>query len=136
MPDVKSIKYTRKSSPKMYKGVQLDSFLEYKWARFFDACGIEWIRPEKALGKWLPDFIIKDDDARHYYVEVKPIRSAPPKDLCVLLVSNSLPITNLLVLGQTPRKHALGWDPRTGQESFKLENSRQGWDIYMKKVIR
>ena len=83
----------------------------------------------ETVGRWLPDFRIWDESGKMYYVEVKPIRGAPPKDLCAFLDSQSIPVANLLVLGLKPRKDNLGFNPRTGKEEFKLMNARRIWEI-------
>lgn len=57
-----------------YKGSRFDSQHEARWAAFFDACGIPWIR-EPSSGDasvyWVPDFWVVIDGVE-YLVEVKP----------------------------------------------------------------
>ena len=68
---------SRSSIPTTYKGQELDSLLEGRWAAFFDLLGWEWEpQPETQFGVWRPDFrlTIPGDrgDALVLYVEVKP----------------------------------------------------------------
>jgi hypothetical protein len=44
--------------PTVYKGIQFDSRLEAKWARFFDHLGLSWLAEPKDLAAYRPDFIV------------------------------------------------------------------------------
>lgn len=55
-------------------GVNFDSKLERKYARFFTACGFEWEREPVAFPNWLPDFVVSVGEQR-YLIEVKPSAS-------------------------------------------------------------
>ena len=137
MPNVKSIVYRRPATKKRYKGVELDSFLEFKWAKFFDACEIEWSRPTKHVNYWLPDFAIKFQ-GKMYYIEVKPLkagRSAPPGDLRVKLIAASeYQSLEPIIVGLTPHAAYLGWSARTGAKALHLPKARQIWKIMMRSI--
>lgn len=70
--------YTKKAYKTLYKGVIFDSYLESRWARFFDSLGVEWAKPTQGfLGgsenkSWLPDFRVVFPDGAVWLVEVKP----------------------------------------------------------------
>jgi hypothetical protein len=59
-----------------YKGVQMKSRLEARWAMFFDALGVSWkYEPDLFLlpsGKYLPDFRLQWASGHALWVEVKP----------------------------------------------------------------
>lgn len=66
--------------PTVYKGVQMRSRLEARWAAFFDLCGWQWEYEPFDLNGWIPDFYIKNNRA---LVEIKPfdIDVSPPRDI-------------------------------------------------------
>ena len=68
---------SRHSIPTIFRGRQLDSLLEGRWAAFFDLLGWDWEpQPETAFGVWRPDFRltvpVDGGDDWVIYVEVKP----------------------------------------------------------------
>ena len=68
-----------------YKGTIFRSSLEFRWAVFFDACGVKWeYEPRRVQCEgnelYLPDFLLEDVYIRNYfisklYVEVKGCKS-------------------------------------------------------------
>lgn len=70
--------------PTVYKGVQMRSRLEARWAAFFDLMGYDWQYEPIDLDGWIPDFSVRikrekkfpADDIRPYLMEVKPLSDA------------------------------------------------------------
>ena len=60
---------TIEATPTRYAGVLFRSALEAKWARFFDAIGIEWQYEPCTFNGWMPDFLV----AGWWLAEVKPV---------------------------------------------------------------
>ena len=49
--------YTIEAKPTVYRGIEMRSRHEAKWAAFFDAVGLVWeYEPDVNLGVWRPDF--------------------------------------------------------------------------------
>lgn len=75
------MKYDMAAHPTMYKGVQCRSWLEARWACFFDQSKhvLKWRYEPMHFQGWLPDFGLTYLNAyreRHYrLVEVKPYRT-------------------------------------------------------------
>lgn len=68
-----------KAIPTLYKGYQMRSRLEARWACFFDALRLKWeYEPEGfdlgTNGWYLPDFWVDDMGSMGSYVEIKPRR--------------------------------------------------------------
>ena len=57
--------------PTMYKGVQMRSRLEARWAAFFDTVGWQWNYEPPEFAGWIPDFQITTTGLP-LLVEVKP----------------------------------------------------------------
>jgi hypothetical protein len=88
-----------------YKGVQMKSRLEARWAVFFDALGVSWqYEPELFTlpsGRYLPDFRLQWPSGHALWAEVKPTLDvltardkARYRDFCdcrVLLLLDGLP---------------------------------------------
>jgi hypothetical protein len=66
--------------PRVYKGIELRSTLEAKWAIFFDLIGWNWsYEPYKVIHNdqtWIPDFVLQGFDGNPIYCEVKPSNSS------------------------------------------------------------
>jgi hypothetical protein len=58
--------------PTVYKGVQMRSRLEARWAAFFDLCGWQWEYEPFDLNGWIPDFMLRGAKT-NTLVEVKPL---------------------------------------------------------------
>jgi len=69
--------------PTVYKGIEMRSRLEAKWAAFFDAVGLPWEYEPIKLDGWWPDFRLivpctSDKCSEHHHTvlaEVKPFNS-------------------------------------------------------------
>lgn len=57
--------------PTMYKGIQMRSRLEARWAAFFDVVGWRWSYEPPEFPGWIPDFKL-DTAGKLLLVEVKP----------------------------------------------------------------
>jgi len=63
------------SIPTMYRGIQMRSRLEARWAAYLDITDWKWEYEPVDLPGWIPDFIIYPPwDAKPILVEVKPTR--------------------------------------------------------------
>ena len=64
-----------RAKPTIYKGVQMRSILEAKWAAFFDLMKWKWSYEPHGFDGWLPDFVLHGNEATEaqgrLYVEVK-----------------------------------------------------------------
>ena len=65
--------------PTVYKGIQMRSRLEARWAAELDAWGVEWLYEPRAYadenGQYLPDFEVHNE-GKTFFVEVKPTETA------------------------------------------------------------
>jgi hypothetical protein len=61
-----------KAIPTKYRGIQMRSRLEAKWACMFDLLGWKWEYEPIDFNGWIPDFVIKGH-SRPILVECKPI---------------------------------------------------------------
>ncbi len=61
--------------PTVYRGIQMRSRLESKWAYVFDALGWRWEYEPIDLNGWIPDFVLLGlkDFNKPCLVEIKPI---------------------------------------------------------------
>lgn len=57
--------------PTVYKGIQMRSRLEARWAAFFDSCRWTWSYEPLEHDGWIPDFVIHG--AQNITVEIKPV---------------------------------------------------------------
>lgn len=64
-----------KAIPTVYRGIQMRSRLEAKWAAYFDLRGdIQWEYEPLDYNGWIPDFTIKMDEVSlPALAEVKPV---------------------------------------------------------------
>lgn len=62
-----------KAIPTKYRGYQMRSRLEARWAAFFDQIGWQWEYEPYDLNGWIPDFLIYGQSP--LLVEVKPAQS-------------------------------------------------------------
>ena len=67
---------TLRARPTVYRGIQMRSRLEAKWAAAFDRKGRVWEYEPRCFanerGQYLPDFLVSDDRGGMVYVEIKP----------------------------------------------------------------
>jgi hypothetical protein len=74
----------RKARPTKYKGIQMRSRLEARFAAYLDLIGADWRYEPEAFaderGQYLPDFEIVRDGSPRQFVEVKPTASLALQD--------------------------------------------------------
>jgi hypothetical protein len=96
----------------VYKGVQMRSRLEARWAAFFDIINKNWVYEPFDMDGWIPDFawsVNEPWDAIPLF-EVKPIRALDHPDLAPVDVTNTIE----KALGSDIEKYSpvvLGLDP-------------------------
>lgn len=62
-----------KAYPTLYRGIQMRSRLESRWAAMFDHLGWTWHYEPLDFNGWIPDFLILTPHKAQILVEVKPI---------------------------------------------------------------
>lgn len=66
----------RKARPTVYRGIQMRSRLEARLAAEIDAAGQSWTYEPRAYaglgGQYLPDFEVRTEDGRRFFMEVRP----------------------------------------------------------------
>lgn len=94
--------------PTLYRGIQMRSRLEARFARSLDQAGVGWAYERDCFaapaGEYLPDFCLRipyfphgDTQARTVYVEVKPVSSAlADLDRWETIIQESRPAARLI----------------------------------------
>lgn len=122
-----SVDYTIAAIPTEYRGIRYRSRLEARWAAFFDELGWSHTYEPFDLGRWSPDFLLRNTAPRgaDVLIEVKPIteidRAAAWRMEASAWRGAGLP-HELLLLGVGPFEpppppgfvadHCIGWSKR------------------------
>lgn len=101
--------------PTRYRGFQMRSRLEAKWAAFFDLLGWRWDYEPLDLNGWIPDFVI-DGQPRPVLVEVKPLFGFSEEVACKIekALNHQADSFEVLILGagiahNQYRQASVGW---------------------------
>lgn len=106
--------------PTIYKGVEMRSRLEAKWAQKFDRAGWEWEYEPCAfgdeIGQYLPDFRYTDTNGTVVYLEIKG-QVADPGAICrrMEIIWSSDPTATLILAEAIGARYWTGWR-REGSE--------------------
>lgn len=100
--------------PTLYRGIQMRSRLEAKWACVFDQLGWKWEYEPVDLAGWIPDFLIQTRAPnKPLLVEIKPVLERP-EAVCDKCYRLAIPEGyQVLVVGMSPvdarGEHRFGW---------------------------
>ncbi len=121
-----------KAIPTVYKGAQMRSRLEARWAAFFDILGWDWEYEPFDCDGWIPDFAIKG--CQTTLVEVKPIGAFCDETAAKILKAcpkreNGIVKFELLLVGFTPliRKLSSSWGDNS--LGWLHEDDEMGWNM-------
>ena len=125
------------SIPTAYKGINMRSRLEARWAWMFDAMGVRWEYEPIDCAGWIPDFRLWPEGCSPVLVEIKPV-SEFPQDVAKK-VEAAAPISadgrartsehdSILILGSGPFRSIS--DPDTGGHGLEPSFARAvGWNL-------
>lgn len=85
--------------PTVYRGIQMRSRLEAKWASFFDRCSWRWDYEAIDLGGWIPDFVVTGPRKRSLLVECKPIEKLNPAVCQKIVRTGAFKERDILICG-------------------------------------
>jgi hypothetical protein len=133
------VDYSIAAIPTEYKGRVYRSRLEARWAAFFDRLELEFEYEPFDLGKWSPDFLLRDIST---LVEVKPLTAFDPNvwakmiaahkerglDQSLLLTMVAPKLDGVVYIGwlaipwrdqtMTPLAAGIGWYPADSRPAF------------------
>lgn len=111
---------THAAIPTVYKGIQMRSRLEARWAAFFDLCTWQWSYESLDFNGWIPDFARSTEHPWESVslFEIKPVRAFEyPADVAEKMeraVGADISKYDLWILGMDPsamwrREPGQGW---------------------------
>lgn len=133
------------SIPTKYRGIQMRSRLEARWAAYFDSQNLKWQYEPIDLNGWIPDFIVEVctliGSPGPMLVEVKPITAHEINNVAPVDVTSKIE-TALYLSKFEPGYHQpmlLGNDPRSTWmlirgEWFHYEQCFFLWQDYWPKA--
>jgi hypothetical protein len=101
--------------PTLYRGIQMRSRLEAKYAILFDLLGLKWAYEAIDLNGAIPDFIVevelfsRPQVSGPTLIEIRPLLTAPEYRETINKIARSGWQGSAMVLGATVREHDTPW---------------------------